>query len=82
MAGLGVRSGGGKNKQKTFSGGTGGEWGMGSGQGMGKWGGPPEKVWWPPVLLIFYLLMSVSITLYSILMDISFIIEAAQTILV
>ena len=22
--------------------------------GMGKWGSPPEKVWWPPVLLIFY----------------------------
>ena len=21
---------------------------------MGKWGSPPEKVWWPPVLLIFY----------------------------
>ena len=58
--------------------------GMGNGEwaGYGKMGGPPEKVWWPPVLLIFYLLMSVSITLYSILMDISFIIEAAQTILV
>ena len=57
---------------------------MGNGEwpGYGKMGGPPEKVWWPPVLLIFYLLMSVSITLYSILMDISFIIEAAQTILV
>ena len=22
--------------------------------GMGKWGSPPEKVWWLPVLLIFY----------------------------
>ena len=22
----------------------------------GKMGSPPEKVWWPPVLLIFYLI--------------------------
>ena len=36
------------NNKKTFSGGT-------EGQGDGKMGGvPPEKVWWPPVLLIFY----------------------------
>ena len=46
---------------------------------MGKWESPPEKVWWPPGLLIFYLIMAVSITVYSILMDISFIIKAAQT---
>ena len=38
------------NNKKTFSGGTegNGEW-----VGMGKWGSPPEKVWWPPALLIF-----------------------------
>ena len=46
---------------------------------MGKWGSPPEKVWWPLVLLIFYLIMAVSITRNSIHMDISFIIKAAQT---
>ena len=40
------------NKNKTFSGGT-----EGNGEGeMGKWGSPPEKVRWPPVLLIFYLI--------------------------
>ena len=45
------------NKNKTFSGGTegnGGNGGNGDG-GMRKWGSPPDKVWWPPVLLIFYL---------------------------
>ena len=38
------------NKNKIFSGETegNGEW------GMEKWESPPEKVWWPPVLLIFY----------------------------
>ena len=35
------------NKNKNISGGT-----EGNG-GMGKRGSPPEKVWWPPVLLIF-----------------------------
>ena len=34
-----------------MAGGTGGKWGD---VGMGKWGSPPEKVWWLPVLLIFY----------------------------
>ena len=37
---------------KTFSGGTEGNGGNGE-VGMGKWESPPEKVWWPPVLLIF-----------------------------
>ena len=55
------------------------KWGNREWVGMGKWGSPPEIIWWPPVLLIFYLIMTVSITVYSILMDISFIIKAAQT---
>ena len=47
------------NKNKPFSGETerNGEWGMGNGEwGMGKENGKssPEKVWWPPVWLIFY----------------------------
>ena len=52
--------------------------GLGNG-GMGEWRSPPERVWWPPVLLIFYLIVTVSKTVYSILIDISFIIKAAQT---
>ena len=40
------------NNNKTFSGGTEGNGGWEV--GIGKWGSPPEKVWWPPVLLIFY----------------------------
>ena len=39
--------------KKPFSRGT-GEWGGANERGgMGKWGVVPEKVWWPPVLLIF-----------------------------
>ena len=53
------------NKNKTFSGGT--EGNGGSWEGDGKMGSPPEKVWWPPVLLIFLFDMAVSITMYSIL---------------
>lgn len=56
MAGIGVQSGGGKNKQKKPSQEGLGEWGgAGSGVGVGKIRGLPEKVWWRPVLLIFYL---------------------------
>ena len=33
--------------------GPGGWGGTGNGDGLGKWGIPPQKVWWPPVLLIF-----------------------------
>ena len=33
--------------------GPGGWGGTGNGDGLGKWGVPPQKVWWPPVLLIF-----------------------------
>ena len=40
------------NKNKPFSGETegNGEWGM----GKENWKSSPEKVWWPPVWLIFY----------------------------
>lgn len=58
MAGIGVQSGCGKNKQKKPSQEGLGEWGgggAGSGVGVGKIRGLPEKVWWRPVLLIFYL---------------------------
>ena len=56
MAGIGVQSGCGKNKQKKPSQEGLGEWGgggAGSGVGVGKIRGLPEKVWWRPVLLIF-----------------------------
>jgi len=33
---------------------------------LGKWGSPPEKFWWPPVLLIFYLIMADSFLIVMI----------------
>ena len=44
---------------------------------MGKLGSLPEKVLWPPVLLIFYL----SITMYSILMVMIAILVMSRTLL-
>ena len=45
-----------------------GDGGMGGWEvGMGKWGSPPEKVWWPPVLLIFYLFIIVKF-LYNLIL--------------
>ena len=64
----------GKTKEKkTFSGVT------GNGEGWENGGVPPEKVWWPPVLSIFYWAVAVSITMDSVIQNISFIIKTAQT---
>ena len=51
----------------------------GKGLGIGKMWVPPEKVWWPPVLLIFCLPVAIRITRYPIIQNISFVIKAAQT---